>query len=212
VADNVRVIVVVNSRRASYLIELHLVRAQGLLKVSNLVPCEPSNSTGDPGMTITFLESISTGFELPSTSALHFPANILLKPESCPFISGRSGCCIDFCRFRRRRETKTRAPAMIATPKKAPTPIPALAPTLSASGVRVGRVDEVGDVADRNGTFIAEARDVAYALGNSDRSLDCQYTDTGSAQTVPVENTVCDRTVVGLDTNLDTEPDPMLYA
>ena len=74
------------------------------------------------------------------------------------------------------------------------------------------RVDGEGDDAGKNGTLISDARDIAYALGNSDKSLDCQYTDTGSAQTVPVENTVSDRTIVELDTSLDDVPDTMLYA
>tara|TARA_R110002003_G_scaffold106_15_gene8850 strand:- start:32364 stop:32591 length:228 start_codon:yes stop_codon:yes gene_type:complete len=50
-----------------------------------------SSSTGGPGITFTFLESISTGSDFASASDLHLPFMKLLKPEEAPDISGTAG-------------------------------------------------------------------------------------------------------------------------
>jgi hypothetical protein len=56
--------------------------------------------------------------------------------------------------------------------------------------LKEGSMDEAGDaegsegeVVAENGTAIAAAKGVEYAVGKSNRSLNCQYTDMGSAQT-----------------------------
>tara|TARA_R110002003_G_scaffold106_15_gene8849 strand:- start:32094 stop:32315 length:222 start_codon:yes stop_codon:yes gene_type:complete len=65
-------------------------------------------------------------------------------------------------------------------PSAVPTPIPtfALVLKLVEPGMRVlETVDDV--VVASKGRLRSDARDAAYALGKSLRSLDCQYTDVG---------------------------------
>jgi hypothetical protein len=88
------------------------------------------------------------------------------------------------CAFLRLRRTRTAiAPAIKANPRTAPNAIPAFAPVLKEGLSPIS-------------TPIFAARDVAYALGKFDKSLDCQRTLTGSANSLPDASNVGELYVV----------------
>jgi hypothetical protein len=125
----------------------------------------------------------------------------LLNPEETPDISGTAGSLAARFLLRWRKNSIIRTTLSAMEPSAVPTLIPtfALVLKLVAVGVRVsdgpgmGVLETVEDVVVTSKDRLrSDARDAAYALGKSVRSLDCQYTTTEAAAAIP------DVSVVGL--------------